>query len=384
MKILFLVWDSLGGLHLIKALEKAGHEVILFPFSKDLAAKRDEKYTYTITEEILKKTVDRVFTFNFFPIVAIACKACGIPYVSWVYDNPCIDLYSETIKYETNRTFLFDSQEVEKLNALGVTTVQYLPLATSPDFYKDQIEKCGDSSKYACDIAFVGATKTESDSMFKQFDQLDSYTKGYLDSLINAQKQIYGYNFIEQLLTPEIIQKLKAVYPIHLGNDYFATENWLFANYYLHQKVTGIERFEILNMLSSQHDVNLYTLEPTPFLPKVHNLGQVNYYEEAPLAFYNAKINLNITLKSITSGIPLRALDIMGAGGFLLTNYQGDFLRHFVPDQDFVFYDSYEDLLEKTEYYLSHEKERIEIAKNGYEKVCASHTYGDRICELLS
>ena len=37
--------------------------------------------------------------------------------------------------------------------------------------------------------------------------------------------------------------------------------------------------------------------------------------------FANSKVNLNITLRNIKTGIPLRALDIMGAGGFLLTNY---------------------------------------------------------------
>ena len=48
-----------------------------------------------------------------------------------------------------------------------------------------------------------------------------------------------------------------------------------------------------------------------------------------PLVFQNSKINLNITLRSIKNGIPLRAIDIMGAGGFLLTNYQNDFGLHF-------------------------------------------------------
>ena len=91
--------------------------------------------------------------------------------------------------------------------------------------------------------------------------------------------------------------------------------------------------------------------------------------------FHNSKINLNITLRSIKSGIPLRCLEIMACGGFLLTNFQSDFLRHFIPDEDFVFYESKEDLLQKIDYYLSHDAERTAIARSGYEKVSRHHNY---------
>ena len=89
-------------------------------------------------------------------------------------------------------------------------------------------------------------------------------------------------------------------------------------------------------------------------------------------------------MRGIKSGIPLRAFDIMGAGGFLLSNYQEGFLEYFVPGEDFVYYESKEDLLAKVEYYLSHDEERKAIARNGHEKVAASHTYRHRIGEMLN
>ena len=66
-----------------------------------------------------------------------------------------------------------------------------------------------------------------------------------------------------------------------------------------------------------------------------------------------------------------------------MTNYQEEFLEHFVPGEDFEYYGSNEELLEKVEYYLSHEKERIEIAHNGYEKVKKCHTYQNRLEEMM-
>ncbi len=74
----------------------------------------------------------------------------------------------------------------------------------------------------------------------------------------------------------------------------------------------------------------------------------------------------------------------MGAGGFLMTNYQEDFLKHFKPDREFVFYEDKEDLMEKTAYYLEHETERKKIAKNGFLKTAAEHTYKKRLEEMLA
>jgi len=39
--------------------------------------------------------------------------------------------------------------------------------------------------------------------------------------------------------------------------------------------------------------------------------------------------------------------------------------------------------MEQIEYYLSHEKERREVARNGYEKVKKYHTYKNRVETIL-
>lgn len=114
------------------------------------------------------------------------------------------------------------------------------------------------------------------------------------------------------------------------------------------------------------------------------NHGTVDPYTEAPLVFHRSKINLNISLRSIKSGIPLRAFEIMGSGGFLLSNYQADFFEDFTPGVDFDYYESKEDLLQKIDYYLTHEEERAAIAKNGHDKVARGHTYRDRVREMLA
>ena len=73
----------------------------------------------------------------------------------------------------------------------------------------------------------------------------------------------------------------------------------------------------------------------------------------------------------------------MACGGFVLSNYQSEIPEIFVPDEDIVLYDSIPDMLAKIDYYLAHDDERKQIAKNGYEKVKEYHSYDVRIVTML-
>lgn len=134
----------------------------------------------------------------------------------------------------------------------------------------------------------------------------------------------------------------------------------------------------------SQYKVNLYTKCSGRNINGVNIKEPVDYYEQMPIVFNNSRINLNITLRSIKSGIPLRAMDICGAGGFLLSNYQADFYDVFVPGEDIVLYESLDDMIEKCKYYIKHEKERQQIADNGYGKIVSGHTYDIRFKEIFN
>ena len=75
---------------------------------------------------------------------------------------------------------------------------------------------------------------------------------------------------------------------------------------------------------------------------------------------------------------------MLGCGGFLITNYQSELTELFTPGEDLVMYESHADLLEKIDYYLTHEDERMQIAYNGYNKVHTEHSLISRVSVLLS
>ena len=129
--------------------------------------------------------------------------------------------------------------------------------------------------------------------------------------------------------------------------------------------------------------MNVYSNSNVSDLVRVRYCGSVDYWSEMPKVFHESKINLNFTIPNIKSGIPLRVWDILGAGGFLLTNYQAEIPLYFKEGEDLVCFDGTEDLVQKTDYYLHHDEERRRIAKNGYGKVKKYHTYIQRIQTIL-
>ena len=69
---------------------------------------------------------------------------------------------------------------------------------------------------------------------------------------------------------------------------------------------------------------------------------------------------------------------------FQLSHIYQYFSMHFVEGQDYINYESIPDMMDKIQYFLNHENERAEIARNGFEKIKAEHTYQQRVEEILS
>lgn len=383
--ILFIEWKSFGNLSIQEAFQRLGYEVECIPLDYHKTDTRlDVGYTELLVKRLISGSYFCVFSFNYFPIVAMACKACRVPYLSWTYDSPFIQLYSKTLEYDTNFAFVFDRGTCLDLAQKGFDTY-YLPMAAPMDCYQSVLKNRDYGKKYAGEISFVGSLYNESfGNMYRHMEKLEPYEKGYVDALVAAQKNVYGYYFLEKSLlqNPQLMENIQKVCPVYAKGDGLETAEWTLANYFLARRVTALERTEIMQLLGEKYPVHLYTPGDVS-IKGVHNMGKADYYNDAPHIFANSKVNLNITLKSIQTGIPLRAFDIMGCGGFLITNYQEDYLEYFTPDEDMVIYYDYGDLMEKVAFYLEHDEERERIARSAQRKVAAEHTYLQRAQIML-
>ncbi|MDD3415232.1 MAG: DUF3880 domain-containing protein [Lachnospiraceae bacterium] len=383
MKLLFIEWNSFGNQDILEAFNEMNIQVSIFPFEKS-EPRVDPHVSALLSLKIKQEHPDLVFSFNYFPLISNVCKETGVPYYAWVYDSPYVLLYSYTLINPCNHIYLFDKEQYLEFANAGAKTVHYLPLAVNAKRLGSLSQAPAIQQQYRSDIAFVGSLYTEKHNFFDRMKNLPEHTRGYLAGLMESQLKVFGYNFIKECLPSDIMDDLKANLPLAPNTDGVETYEYLFSQYVINRKITAIERDRYLKAIACKQPLDLYTPDQSYAVKGITNHGPVDYYDGMPYVFQNAKINLNISLRSIQSGIPLRALDIMGCGGFLLTNFQADFLDYFIPDEDFVYYESEQDLLNKIDFYLIHDAERKKIAASGQQKVLQNFSYVNQLQKMFS
>lgn len=336
--------------------------------------------------ELLKQdTYSFVFSINFFPSVSDVCNIWGIPYLCLIVDSPVLELFSTSLANPCNKIFLFDRQLYNDFHHINPDGIFHIPLATNvrDNYATATMASAADRTRFSSDISFIGSLYSEK-CLYNQIT-LPEKMRGYVDGLIEAQLLVYGYNFIEECVTPELIEAFCKVRPelINFPDSMKVDTKAVIAQHIISVKVAEQERLRYLKVLSEHFNVDLYTGSDTSSMPLIHNRGFAKTNTEMPIIFHQSKINLNLTAKSIRSGLSLRIFDVLGCEGFLITNYQAELPEHFNIGEDLEAYTSLDDLMGKCEYYLLHDKERQEIAHNGFEKVKKYHTYDIRLTQML-
>lgn len=336
--------------------------------------------------ELLKQdTYSFVFSINFFPSVSDVCNIWGIPYLCLIVDSPVLELFSTSLANPCNKIFLFDRQLYNDFHHINPGGIFHIPLATNvrDNYATATMASAADRTRFSSDISFIGSLYSEK-CLYNQIT-LPEKMRGYVDGLIEAQLLVYGYNFIEECVTPELIEAFCKVRPelINFPDSMKVDTKAVIAQHIISVKVAEQERLRYLKALSEHFNVDLYTGSDTYSMPLIHNRGFAKTNTEMPIIFHQSKINLNLTAKSIRSGLSLRIFDVLGCEGFLITNYQAELPEHFNIGEDLEAYTSLDDLIGKCEYYLLHDKERREIAHNGFEKVKKYHTYDIRLTQML-
>lgn len=381
MRILVYRWKAYNYMDIEQTFAAMGH--IVDHIEQKLGNYDIEpEFEKILTKKIHEQDYDLVFTVNYFAVISNVCQREHIPYVSWTCDNPLISMYHESVFHDCNYIFTFDQTNYLEFKQMGVKHIWYLPLSVDAKRLDSLMNQADDLYQYQADVSFVGSLY-ERNSYDKIKSSLPEYLRGYFDATMEAQMNLSGANIIEPMLTTEILEELQKYFRLEKSEGSFSDLGLIFQTTVLGFKIAEIERRRALLELSKYFKVHVYSNSDTSDFLNIQYCGSVDYWSQMPKVFRASKINLNMTIPNIKSGIPLRVWDILGSGGFLLTNYQAEIPYYFEEGKDLVCFDGIEDMRDKVKYYLSHEEERAEIARNGYEKVKEHHTYVDRLSKIL-
>ena len=330
-----------------------------------------------------KNEVDIVYSYFFIPRVSDICEANGIFYLSWTYDSIYIPFYNESIMNKHNITLAFDKLEAEGLRGLGAPNVFYMPLCANLTRIGQLVISKEDEKKYASEVSFIG-NLYDTNNYNEVARYLDDETLAELNGYLI--KNTCKWDCVKEwpVLSKRALEVYDQLFKIDGWNDSEMPDELYFGVMILTRKLAEMDRITILNTLAERYNVDFYTKSKNEnIISKVNVHKSVDYNNEMSKIFYLSKINLNITLPSIRSGIPQRVFDVMGCGGFMLTNHQQELEELFTIGKEIETFKSLPECIDKVEYYLNHEKQRQGIAINGYKAIREFHTINHRMQEII-
>ena len=346
-----------------------------------------------LAEKILTKKPAFVFSINYFPYISEVCQKLNVMYVCLSVDCPVLEFFSDSIHNSCNRIFLFDYNQYLQFKDENPQCIFYLPLGTNVDRWDEalkEIKKDAKKREWIYDVSMVGSLYNEKSPYDKLL--MDDFDRGFADGLVEAQLKVPGLDLVYEVLDEKTVKAIKGAMDrkgnrtwenYALAEAFTDTDRYVATNYYLAMRVSELERIRLLNMLAEDFKVELFTRSDASPLKGVKVHGGVSTHIEMPRVFYQSKINLNITIRSIQTGLSQRVWDVLGSEGFLLCNYQMEIPEYLEIGKDLDCFESPLELKEKVAYYLSHEEERMEIARHGYETVKNKHTCRHQVAEIL-
>lgn len=373
---------------LLDALKNLQYEVEVYT---DIIKKPfpDNEIIDKLTGYIAAHSITHIMSIDLQDNIALAAKKAGIKYISVVWDAPYYPLYSPYGRMECCYFSVFDQKDYARCKERKTPHIIYQPLSVERDFMTAMhanMDKRRGGQRYLHDICFIGGLYD--DNFYDEFmTNAPSVLQDYFISIFEeAAFKWDGADRVCGKTSPEILEYMRRAVPGFQFINLFEIEDTeLFEGGFLIRKIANIERIGILNLLAEDYHVTLYTNSKTAgeVLSGVEICPPVNPTKEAFEVFQQSKINLNISLKGIERGTPLRVINICAAGGFALTSYCPETAELFEEDKEIVMFRSPEELIEKADYYLVHEAEREAIAKAGYEKVLRCYTSEEKCRKLM-
>lgn len=380
MKILYLQSNIQQNASIVFALDKMGHNVACYPSPIEDIGK-DEGIQKALEAFLKKHRPAFVISTLFDSSVAVITKRLDMKYAIWCMDSPAYSVWTPEAESDHCYIFYFDYREYELKKQSGLRNVYHLPLAADI-VWSDRLDVTDEEiRRYSCDMSFIGSLYTNNlyDKMIGQFpeDMQESFT-----TLL--ENSAFVWDGQERLHLPEeLVQKVRKLCPDMFDEPYMPDEYFL-RKYFMGRKLTHVERTLMMELLAERYDIHLYTRDTEVVPEGVRRFPEIDGSDGALKVFRASRINLNITLRSIASGVPLRVFDIMSMGGFVLSDRQKEIPELFEEGREIVTYGTPEELIDKADYYLRHEDERAKIAASGCRKVKERHTYESRLDKIIS
>lgn len=286
------------------------------------------------------------------------------------------------------RVFVFPCgpEQVEAYRAHGVRHAECLPFGVDAGRFRPGAD--GGEARWAAPVAFVGSPllHDETDGVLAIRKAMAARTEPWaapmremLDALVERQAADLFHHRI-----PELMQALER----ERGLDFLLEKGWTprketwALRIGVHLSMRG--RVEAVRHLAP---LGLAVYGPEAWkevaVPGMDWRGEADWATDLPKAVAGAGVHLNVSKLMFETGLAPRVLEVMAAGGLLLSNRNPFLERLFEDGRDLVFYETLDDLEAKARHYLAHPAAARAIGLRGMETVRARHTWTHRAARIV-
>ena len=344
----------------LEALKANGHEVYSIPNGANLK----QQWGY-FTNAIRDFRPDFVLSINLIGfdiggVLSDLLERLELPLAVWWVDSPlAVLLQSQKPLTPWTQQFSWDRGTLLVLRRMGYADSEFLPLATSPKLM---------TRRKVCDedrVGFVGASM--------RAEAVQSLRKLPLE--MRAKVYALTHQLGDIKMNPTPIARLMPWLELHrdcpvqvLPCSYWhATGNYrrgLVAGSSCHIDVFGDKHWAL-------------------YLKARQYQGGVEYGRALAEVYGRYGINLNNTSAQMPTGVNQRVFDVPACGQFILTDHQSDLDEVFEVGEEVVAFTSLAEQDALIQYYRKRPGAREAIARKGYKRVLAEHTYAHRLQKLV-
>lgn len=338
----------------------------------------DDYYCTHLRQFLTEATYDAVFSINLVPVIADVCHDMNIPYIAWCYDA-CWEFSREDIFfYPTTHIFHFDRKSCEEYQQAGYPNVFHMPLAANCHRLDHLAATSEQIQQYSSDVCFLGTLYDKYLTKEPWFYHL--LAPGDLNALlqyVTDESTQFASHTIWDDITPQYIADITS----RLPKEGLIRRIPLIAT--TGSMIAGRQRHELLTHVAERFPLTLYTTAMTNPIPQAIYKWRASYYSQMPFVFRHATINLNLTIPPIQTGLPLRVMDILGSGGFLLSNAQEELSEYFRIGTDIDIFHDLDELTDKISFYLKNPDIAKQIAVNGHATVAQNFSFEHQLTRIF-
>lgn len=389
MKILYLHTDVVSDGDVARTLGRMGCSLVWMQAPQNDEKKED--YAEKLLKSIEEQGTELVLSLKYFPVVSLACNVAAVKYATWIVTAYDPGIYSCTLLNSCNYVFMADYGLYEEFLDEGFPHLYYLPLGACTEWVDSVIS--GVVGRYVGDMTTNTAGEQEDKIEGKYLadlllpceiqsrekmgrhplmpdSPLKDATKGYLEGCIACQHQMSGLPSMAEHLPSYVWEDLVAHFAVEVGADSVESASHYYDSRFFNPLITAADR-----------EIHLGAVAKNPYFKQVWQDNGWSRKELLRRALHS-RISLVIANRNWRSAIVQVAWDIMASGGFIVGNYREDYIRLF-PKNTPALYGEERELLSRTIYYLHHEQEREELARELSQEVRTRHTCRQRLEEMV-